>query len=522
MAFRELHVLEVTEILRLWSGGHGFRAIEKRTRVNRKTVRRYVEAAKSAGFAVGSDVDDAVIAAVVDVVRPGGPRVVGMMRSHLREQADPIRGWVNDGCEGPKLATLVRRRTGVPVPLRTIQRFLAEDLGLGGESDTVRIVDPDPGVLEVDFLELGEFAEIGTGAVRKMHALLCTAGCSRHQFVWPCLTQTFEDVVEGLDAAWEFFGGVFPILLPDNMKAIVNAADPIAPKFNASFLEYAQARRFEIDPARVGKPKDKARVERQVQYVRGNFFAGETFRSVEEARIEARRWCLEDAGMRTHGRTRQRPLEAFEANERALLLAAPSTPYDQPRWSDHHVGRDHAVTIDYALYSVPFWLGECDLRARVDRNTVKLYRRARLVKVHAKQPRGGTCLDPKDLPPGTEALATRDTTTLCVLGDGFGPNVGEYARRLTAGPLPWSRIRHVYRLLGLARRFGGAAVDEACARALEVEVVDVTRVQRMLDNGLVRRGLVTSAPPAFEPGAAVLRFQRKKSEFRTGGPDASA
>jgi hypothetical protein len=97
-----------------------------------------------------------------------------------------------------------------------------------------------------------------------------------------------------------------------------------------------------------------------------------------------------------------------------------------------------------------------------------------------------------------------------------------YARRLTEGPLPWSRIRHVYRLLGLARRFGDAATDEACARALELDVVDVMRIQTMLEKGLVRRKLLSSSPPPPAPTGTVLRFARDAREFRRGGPDASA
>jgi len=444
------------------------------------------------------------------------------MRAHLREHAEQIRQWVEQGVQGPKLAKLVRRTTEVSVPLRTLQRFVAEDLGVQRGKDTVWMVDPEPGVLEMDFLELGTFEEIGTGKTRKMHALLCTAGRSRHQFVWPCLGTGLDDVIEGLEAAWRFFGGVFPILLPDNLKAIVAHADRVNPSFNRSFTEYAQARGFVIDPARVRRPKDKARVERQVQYVRGNYFAGEEFRSVQEARVEAERWSREDAGMRIHGRTRQQPKVLFDELERPVLGPVPDQPYDRPTWSTHRVRKDHSVIVDYALYSVPFDLGECELRARRDRSTVKLYLGKRLVKVHPRQPRGGDSLDPKDLPPGTEALATRNASVLYERADDHGPHVGIYARRLSEGPWLFTRIRMVYRLLGLAQRFGSTATDEACARALELDVVDVSRIQGMLEKGLVRRRLLSTGPPARETDGTVLRFQRRPSEFTSGGPDASA
>lgn len=524
MAYRELHMVEIKEVLRLWSRGHGLRTVASRTGVDRKTVRRYIDAARKAGLEPGAKtVEDGLIAEVEAAVRPGASPEIGAMREHLRAHADLIRGWVGEGCHGPKLARLVLRTTGVPVPLRTLQRFVAEDLGVeSGQGDTVRVVDPDPGVLEVDFLKLGEFTEIGTGVTRTLHAVLCTAGYSRHQFLWPCLGQTQDDLIEGLEVAWTFFGGVFPIVLPDNASAIVKKADPVAPLFTEGFLEYAQSRGFEVDPARVRHAKDKPRVERQVRFSRDDFFRGERFRSLDEARLAARGWCTKEAGERTHGRTRRRPMEVFNAEEQALLLPAPTEHYDQPRWGDYHVGRDHAVVVDHALYSVPFTLGECDLRVRRDRKTVKLYLGARLVKVHPRQPAGGTHIDAADLPPGKAALAPRDASTLCEQGEKFGPHVGIYARRLAEGPLPWSRIRHVYRLLGLARRFGGAATDEACARALELDVMDVMKIQAMLEKGLVRRKLLSSSPPPQAQTGKILRFARDAGEFRRGGPDASA
>lgn len=215
MAYRELHMVESKEVLRLWSRGHGLRTVASRTGVDRKTVRRYVVAARKAGLEPGAKtVEDGLIAEVEAAVRPGASSEIGAMRAHLRAHEDKIRGWVDEGCHGPKLARLVLRTTGVPVPLRTLQRFVAGDLGVDrGQGDTVRVVDPDPGVLEVDFLTLGEFTEIGTGVTRTLHAVLCTAGYSRHQFLWPCLGQTQDDLIEGLEAAWEFFDGVFPIVV---------------------------------------------------------------------------------------------------------------------------------------------------------------------------------------------------------------------------------------------------------------------------------------------------------------------
>ena len=76
---------------------------------------------------------------------------------------------------------------------------------------------------------------------------------SRYCFVWLTFTQTLADILEGFEAAWEFFGGIFAVVIPDNMAAIVDKANPTEPRLNAAFVEYAQDRGFLVD-ADAGTP----------------------------------------------------------------------------------------------------------------------------------------------------------------------------------------------------------------------------------------------------------------------------
>src|SRR3954462_9344627 len=84
--------------------------------------------------------------------------------------------------------------------------------------------------------------------------------------------------------------GIFATVIPDNLAAVVDDADPLAPRLNQAFVEYAQARGFRIDPARVRSPQDKPRVERTVPFVRGSFFAGETFPDLPDAQRRVVTW----------------------------------------------------------------------------------------------------------------------------------------------------------------------------------------------------------------------------------------
>jgi transposase len=112
---------------------------------------------------------------------------------------------------------------------------------------------------------MGLMNDAETGRRRVVHALIFTAVYSRHTFVWLTFTQTLPAVIAGCEAAWEFFGGCFKVLVPDNLSPVVADADAVNPRF-VGWWDYAQHCGFATDPARVRSPKDKPRVERTVQY----------------------------------------------------------------------------------------------------------------------------------------------------------------------------------------------------------------------------------------------------------------
>ena len=300
------------------------------------------------------------------------------------------------------------------------------------------------------------------------------------------------------------------MLIPDNMKPVVINADPVNPTFSDGWLDYAQARGFGTDPARVRSPKDKPRVERVVQYVRGNFFAGEKFLDLADAQRRVEHWCTTTAGLRMHGTTAQRPAEHFAADEAHLLLPVPSAVYDVPVFAHPKVARDRHVEVAKALYSVPGELIGQHLHARADSRLVKLYHRGQLIKTHPRKPPGGRSTDAADLPTGTAEYALRDVVSLTNKAQLAGPSVGIYAQRILDVPLPWTSMRAVYRLLGLTRTYGAQAVDIACARALELDVVDVRKIARMLEQALESQPALAAAKVVGGPA----RFARDNTEYR--------
>lgn len=517
MGFREVSVIEVREVLRVWLEGKGLRTVAERAGVDRKTARRYVEAAQAAGLDRSAGfvaVDDALIGQVVQAVRPARPNGHGAAWEVLLEHEEQIRAWVAGDGKDAKPLSIVKieellTRQGVVAPYRTLHRFATERCGYRVKETTVRVNDGEPGEeLQVDFGHMGYLTD-QDGRRRKVHALILTAVYSRHIFVWLTHAQTLAAVIAGCEAAWSFFGGVFKVLVPDNLKPVVTDADPVNPRLAVGWLDYAQHAGFGTDPARVRRPKDKPRVERVVQYVRNNFWAGETFADLQQAQHAASRWCTRTAGMRIHGTIQARPLEVFLAREASVLLPVPDA-YDVPAFVRVKVHRDFHVEVAKALYSLPEqYLGE-HLDARADRELVKLYRRGVLVKTHPRQPPGGRSTDPEDLPEHKAGYVLRDLTRLIGACAGHGPNIGLYAERLLDDPLPWTRMRAVYRLLGLVRRYGADPVEAACDRALEFDVISVTKIASMLERATEH---TTPVLPTAAAGTGTARFARQPTEF---------
>lgn len=307
---------------------------------------------------------------------------------------------------------------------------------------------------------------------------------------------------------------------------MVTDADAVNPTLSTGWLDYSQHVGFGTDPARVHSPQDKPRVERVVQYVRGNFWAGETFTSIEDAQARAVAWCAERAGMRIHGTTQARPVEMFAELEAGCLLPVPAG-YDVPVFTRVKVHRDYHVEVAKALYSVPEpYLGR-HLDARADSELVKLYTTGRagevgpgrLVKTHPRQPPGGRSTDREDLPEHKAGYALRDLSRLIATCAGHGENIGIYAERLLDDPLPWTRMRSVYRLLGLVRRYGPEPVDAACGRSLDLEVVSVSKIASMLAKATEREQPRLPAAASSRHNSQGGRFARDPSEY-TSARDA--
>jgi hypothetical protein len=139
---------------------------------------------------------------------------------------------------------------------------------------------------------------------------------------------------------------------------------------------------------------------------------------------------------------------------------------------------------------------------------VKLYKQGQLVKVHLRQPRGGRSTDPEDYPKELTAYTLRSPNYLRQQSAKQGEAIGAFADKLLSGPTPWSKMRQAHKLLRMGEKYTPARLNAACEKALEVDLIDVRRLERILKEALEEEGIPVMAAPA-PPG----RFARPGSAF---------
>lgn len=533
MAYREVQMWEVLNVLRRVGRGESGAAVARATGHTRRTIRRYVVVAQELGWVPGvHEPDESLALEVYRAIRPGSKsEELGSAEKDLVPHRAAITAWLETTTAGSETLRLTKvhrllERKGIEVSYASLRRFAVKHCGFVGRlRKTVRLDEVPPGeVAEVDFGRLG-LIEVEPGKRRMLYALIVTLVHSRHQYVHVTFKQKLPDLVAGLEDAWVFFGGVTARVILDNLHAAVTKADRYDPIFQRTFEEYAGYRGFVIDAAAARSPTHKPHVERGVSYLRDSFFRGEQWLDIEHVQREAIRWVLEVAGQRVHGTTQRRPLEVFEASERSTLLSLVQPRFDPPTWyADAKIHPDHCVVFEKSLYTVPtrYVNPKALADVRGDSKLVRIYVKGELVKTHARKAPGERSIDHDDYPQHKAGYTMRDPDRMVAEARERGEQVGVFMERLLAGDFPWAKLRQAQALLRLCSKYGRERVDAACRRALAFDVINVKKVERIIKlapqpsrspSDVTRGGELVQLP---------LRFQRPAGSFAHQQPNTSS
>jgi transposase len=465
-------VIDVVELFQHWHAGRRIGELSSSLGMDPKTVRKYIKPALDAGLV------------------PGGPPLGTEQWVALAE------GWF------PEMMDRSRRQRTWPeitphhdrikdwigvVTIATMHQRLRDDHGLGASESSVRRYiwanfeeetaraavrvlrdTPPPGEeAQVDYGLLGRWFDPVAGRWRRVQGFIMVLAFSRLMFLRPVLSMDEQSWVESHVLAFEFFGGAVQRIVPDNLKTGVIKPDLYDPLINKSFGEFAAHYDCLVDPARLRKPRDKARVERPVPYCRDSFFAGREseFKDVAHMQSDALRWCGRVANQRQHrGIDRVAPQVLFEAEEKALLLPLPRSPFELAKWSRPKVPPDIHVKAGKTLYSVPWiHIGKV-VDAREGARTVEIYLEGTLVATHVRLERGKqTNYD--HYPPEKIAFMMRTPAWCRRRAAELGGAVAEVVAAIMEVNALY-RLRQAQGVVGLADKYDASRLDAACKKAI--------------------------------------------------------
>jgi len=445
--------------------------------------------------------EDAQIATVVGEARRARSTI-----STVEPFRELIGRWDAQGVQGVAIHAALCREHGYTGSYSAVRRMLQAIGATRPPQATVRLHFAPGESAQVDFGAGPLLIDPARGEQRRTWCFVMTLCFSRHQYVEFVWDQTVATWLGCHRRAFEWFAAVPARVIIDNPKCAITKACARDPLVQRAYAECAEGYGFKIDPCPPADPAKKGVVEAGVKYVKGNFLPTRTFRDVADLNAQARRWVMEEAGLRIHGTTREQPHALFVV-EKPLLRALPPIAPDLGTWNEVRVHRDCHVQFDRCFYSVPFTLIGHKLWLRATDAAVAIYQDYRQVAAHPRGRKPGQRFTVRDhLPPQAQAFFAHDREWCLEQATRIGPACASLIDRLLADRIV-ERLRAAQAVLRLAERYTPSRLEAACARALAHDSVFYRTVKTILAGGFDLQPLATLPASAHAYGSSA-RFVR--------------
>ena len=513
MGYRRMKKRDLWEIYRRWQAGQSLSHIAANERRDRKTVRYYVEGFEGLGLApFGAGVDEQGFYQIVVKLLPKRNERPAPGSEQLLPHVEELRDLINRAQEAlkPKTAFLVVcKKYELSVSYATFKRF-ARQQGLSRveRKQMIRIELPPGLETQLDYGKVGTLREAPRGAARVVWAFCGVLTYSRLPYVQFVYSQDQKSFVGSVVLMVEFYRGCTQFISPDNLKSGVIKPDLWDPQINRALAEAAEHYGLFVDPCRVGRSTDKAKVERFVPVAR------ELFRMLKalypgadlaELNRHALQWCREDYGRREHGTTGVPPMQAFEV-ERLSLKPLPAERFEVPEWKQVlvHPG-DQFLTFHKMRFSLPkVWRGK-PLWARYVAPMLQLYDNEHLIRQYVVNAHQRIYWVEQDFPAEVRTMMNGGYPAWILEK---GRSYGAAAVELLAAVLQPHAYLNARRARGMldvmATHYGRVYFDEVCQRAKSRSVVLPATLKRMLE-AAAQRPTFQQELPLSQLGAQMVR-----------------
>jgi transposase len=491
MANRRLSMRKIKEVLRLSKEiGLSERQIAKSCGISRSTVKEYLHRAQRAGLSwpLSPDLDDAQLENLLfPLSQPIAPENRGMppmdyLYQELKKKGVTLQllwyEYKQSNPEGYQYSQFCKRYQSwvdkLDICLR--QQYRAgEKLFVDYAGQTIPVQNPL------------------TGQTQQTYLFVATLGASHYTFVEASFSQDLPSWISSHIHAFEFFGGVAEILVPDNTKTAVTHPSRYEPDLNPTYQDLAQYYGTVIIPARVAKPRDKAKVESAVLLVERWILAAlrnRTFFSLSELN-QAISQKLEDLNNRPFQKLSTTRKALFETLDKPALKPLPEKPYEYAEWKKARVNIDYHIEVDHHYYSVPYQLIKEQVDVRLTSSTVEVLFKNRRIASHQRSYQKGkfTTLN-EHLSKSHQAYLDWTPSRMIRWAAKHGPHTEQLITHILETKLhPHHGFRSCLGILRLGKSYSPERLEAACALALQIKGYSYKSVESILKTGLDRKNL---------------------------------
>jgi transposase len=325
-----------------------------------------------------------------------------------------------------------------------------------------------------------------TGEIRDAQIFVAVLGHSSYTYAEATWTQSAADWIGAHVRTLAFLGGVPAAIVPDNLKAGVITAHRYDPDLNPAYQDFAEAYATTVLPARVRKPRDKAKAESGVLVVERWILARlrhQTFFSLAELNA-AIRTLVDALNARPFQKREGSRRSVFEAADRPALEALPAQPYEYATWKKAKVHLDYHVDIERHYYSVPHGLIGKTVDVRLCASTVEILHRGTRVAAHVRSGvRGGFTTCPAHRPERHRAVVELTHEKLLRRAESIGPSTaGVLQAQIHTRVHPEHALRACLGILRLAKDFSPGQLEEACTRALALRSTSYRAIRALIQS----------------------------------------
>jgi len=327
-----------------------------------------------------------------------------------------------------------------------------------------------------------------TGEIRKAEIFVAVLGASNYTYTEATWSQSLSNWTGSHVRAFGYFGGCPELVIPDNLKSGVTKPCRYEPDMNPTYADLANHYGVAIIPARVKKPKDKAKAEVGVQIVERWILAklrNRQFFSLSELN-DAIRELLKELNDRPFQKIPGSRRSQFEKLDKPALKSLPHTPYEYAEWKKAKANIDYHIEVDGHYYSVPYTLVRQKVDVRITSSIIEIFHKGKRMASHARSFQKGVHTTTREHMPKSHREYGEWTPSRIILwGETVGSSVGEiFGEIMASRPHPEQGYRSCLGIIRLEKQYGKERLHAACKRALAIGSPSYKSVKSILKSGL--------------------------------------